>query len=129
MGKGDKKTRRGKITNRSYGVRRRKKNKPSKPVSILPKKEKPEREPVKKTSPGAGNQPEKETKPKVQPKEPAGKTLQEKVITESEGVTETKEKPAKTEKTEKTKKTGTIPKTEPKSDEKPEKKSAERGNE
>lgn len=41
MGKGDKKTRRGKITNRSYGVRRPKSKENTTPVEVIVKVKKP----------------------------------------------------------------------------------------
>jgi len=41
MGKGDKKTRRGKITNRSYGARRPKSKKSTTPVEVIVKDNKP----------------------------------------------------------------------------------------
>lgn len=42
MGKGDKKSKRGKIVNGSYGVRRRRKNKNNQIASSAPKTEKEE---------------------------------------------------------------------------------------
>lgn len=73
MGKGDKKTRRGKIVNGSSGKRRQKKNKSSKvqPKKVVAKV-KPEAKP--KPARAAGGVETKETKvskPKASPKKPA----------------------------------------------------------
>ena len=75
MGKGDKKTKRGKIVNKSYGVRRPrkvKKNTYTAPPAKEVKEEKPKAEPAKKKAPAkktAKKTTAKKTKAAAKPKE------------------------------------------------------------
>ena len=64
MGKGDLKTRRGKIVNKSSGKRRQKRSK--KITTVQVKKEKPE---VKKAAPKANAAPKAKAKPKAKKEE------------------------------------------------------------
>ncbi len=86
MGKGDKKTRRGKITNRSYGVRRpKKKNNSAVPAPAAKKtaKAKPKASPPAKTKTAAATKPK--TAPKAAEAKPAQKArAKKKVDDESE---------------------------------------------
>jgi len=109
MGKGDKKSRRGKIIIGTYGVRRRRK-KHSKPHDIAPvkKKEIPKKiiekaEPVKEELVVAEVPQTKATKPKTKPKDILPQEPEKK--SEKTEKTEKVEKPVKAKETEKAKKT------------------------
>ncbi|MBN2611702.1 MAG: 30S ribosomal protein THX [Bacteroidales bacterium] len=88
MGKGDKKSRRGKLFSGSFGVRRPRKNKVNKieAKAVIPKEkpQKPKTENVKPAVPVAVEKPVEETKPvtpkaaKAPKKEGAAKTKKEK---------------------------------------------------